>query len=111
MSRIPTRSSPPLLSFLLSTPFSSLLTLFFSLFPQFFISSARSTAQQALRRQELITEMILLITTNAPSPPSSRSTLERRSLREASRSEAPSRERRASSPAAFRHPGAAEGNA
>src|SRR4030088_1318959 len=32
MSRIPTRSSSPLLSFLHSTPFSSLLTLFFSLF-------------------------------------------------------------------------------
>src|SRR3981081_836267 len=42
-------------------------------------------------------EMILLITTNAPSPTSSRSTLERRSLREASRSEAPSREGWASS--------------
>ena len=54
--------------------------------------------------------MILLITTNAPSPPSSRPTLERRSLREASRSEAPSREGRASSSAAFRHPGAAEGH-
>ena len=42
-------------------------------------------------------EMILLITTNAPSPTSSRSILERRSLREASRSEAPSREGWASS--------------
>src|SRR4030088_2607933 len=41
MSRIPTRSSPPLLSFLYSTPFSSSLTfVFLSLFSLFHIKRA-----------------------------------------------------------------------
>src|ERR1700716_2346624 len=75
--------------------------LFLLLFPQVFRASARSPAEQALRWQKLITE-------HQPSPyshPSERvplstsalSSLEQRSPREASRSEAPSCESRASS--------------